>query len=50
MVPSSFSFTIATAVIITHTSISTMAITPGTKLGAPRSSGLYSMRISGTIA
>src|SRR4249920_3572120 len=49
IVPISFSLTIATAVIKTQTSINTMAITPGTKLGAPNNCGLYNIRISGKI-
>ena len=49
MVPNSFSFTMATDVIMVHTSINTKAITPGTKLGAPRNSGLYNICTSGTI-
>ena len=49
MVPVSFSFTMEMAVIITQTSISTRAITPGTKLWAPFSCGLYSIRVWGSI-
>ena len=41
IVPISFSFTIEIDVIITQTSISTSAITPGTKFCAPFSWGLY---------
>ena len=46
IVPNSFSFTMVMAVIIVHTSISTIAITPGTILYAPFSCGLYSIRVS----
>ena len=49
IVPSSFSRTIETDVIITQTNNSTMAMTPGTKFGAPFKSGLYNIRTSGTI-
>ncbi len=40
IVPVSFSFTMAMAVIMTQTISSTIAITPGTKFGAPFSCGL----------
>ena len=49
IVPVSFSYTIAIAVIITQTSIKTKAITPGTKFGAPFNCGLYSIFTSGFI-
>jgi len=49
MVPVSFSLTMATEVISTHTRSIIIAITPGTKLGAPFSCGLYIIRTSGIM-
>ena len=49
MVPSSFSRTIEMDVIITQISHMIMDIIPGIKTNSPFISGLYNMRISGTI-
>ena len=46
MVPSSFSRTIATAVIMALMSIRMSVMTPGTKVYALVRRGLYSMRVS----